>query len=120
MRLSNIVILIILSVITSCVDPFIPETTSYDDVLYIEGLLNNNPDQRQQVKIARSSPIISSTGINSVVQPAKVSGAHVVVIENETTEHIFLESEQGLYLGDTSFIPQTGNSYQLTVSYEGN
>ncbi len=120
MRLSKVIILLSMVFIGSCVDPFIPATTSYDNILYIECLLSNDNSSVQKVRISHSTPIISSTGINSIVQRANVSGAMVRVFELDSESSIFSETLPGIYEADSSFRPEIGKTYKLEVLFEGN
>ena len=120
MRWSNIILIFILGSIGSCVDPFIPETSSYDDVLYIECLLNNDTSSIQQVRLSRTTPLISTTGMNSIVQREDVGGAYVEVVENGSISYVFSEVSIGKYQAGPEFRPQAGNSYKLIVKHEGN
>jgi hypothetical protein len=106
--------------IGSCIDPFVPETASYDRVLYIECLLNNDTSQVQKVRISRATPVISSSGTNSIVQQENVSGALVVINENNEKSYNFKEDKPGHYLAGPEFQPQSGYAYQLVVNFEGN
>lgn len=115
MRSINIFILISILAVSSCVDPFIPEIASYDDVLYIECLLNNDTVQPQTVKISHSTPIISETESQGIIRPAYVSGAIVVVHGPENEIHEFTETDPGRYIADPEFIPSPGNAYSLSV-----
>ena len=52
MRLNKIIILLFILTFSSCIDPFLPEIANYDDVLYIECLLNNDTEQPVQYLVS--------------------------------------------------------------------
>jgi len=119
MRLIKLNILIIIISLSSCIDPFIPETTKYDNILYIECLLSNDTTQPQIVKISYSVPIITESGSTGYNIPVKATGANVQVVRDDQEHYNFPEVEQGKYLA-SDLIPETGRAYRLVVVYNGN
>ncbi len=120
MRLINIIIVISLLWVSSCIDPFIPETTRYDSILFIEGLLSNDTARTQIIKISRSAPIISESDNSGMLGPDKLSGARVRIIRDDQVFFPFAETEPGVYSASPDFFPETGKAYKLTIEYGGN
>ncbi|MEA1878524.1 MAG: DUF4249 domain-containing protein [Bacteroidota bacterium] len=119
MRLIKLIIFILIISIQSCIDPFIPETTRYDNVLFIECLLSNDTTQKQMVKISYSVPIMSESGSTGSNIPVKATGANVQVVRDDQEHYSFPEVEPGHYLA-SDMIPEAGRAYRLIVMYNGN
>lgn len=117
MRLSSL--LFCLSLISvSCVESFIPETTSYDDMLFIEARVTNDDQLPPGVSISRTTPIGSDQNSGD---RRPVSGADVYIICDDGSEYPFYESLSGEYIPvDEYFTGETGKSYKLILYYDGN
>ncbi|MFO7851792.1 MAG: DUF4249 domain-containing protein [Bacteroidota bacterium] len=115
MRLSSL--LFCLSLISvSCVESFIPETTSYDDMLFIEARVTNDDQLPPGVSISRTTPI---GGDQNSGDRRPVSGADVYIICDDGSEYPFYESLSGEYIPvDEYFTGETGKSYKL-ILYHG-
>ncbi len=117
MRLNNIIILSLFIIAVSCIDSFVPETAKYDNILFIEGHITNDPEMSPVVYISRSIPV-TSENTDSI---STVSGAEIYLICNDGSEYDFYEPEPGKYnLSDVSFTAVEGNSYKLIVYYDQN
>jgi len=119
MRLIKLFILIIILSVPSCIDPFIPETSRYDNILFIECLLSNDTTQKQMVKISYSVPILTESGNPGGNSPVRAIGANVKVVRDDLVYYDFAEVEPGHYL-TTDLIPEIGRAYKLIVDYNDN
>ena len=95
MRLSNVIITILLVVIIapSCIEPFTPETTDYEEMLLIEGLITDNPMVPAKVTISRTVPL----DINSRRGDWLESGTIVSVVCDDGNVYPFTETSTGIY-----------------------
>ncbi len=118
MRLSSLITFLLL-ISASCIEPFIPETTSYDDILFIEARVTNDSQLPPDVRISRTSPLDPEQGDD--IDRRTVSGAEVYILCDDGTEYPFYESLSGKYIPvDPDFIGETGKSYKLILYYDGN
>jgi len=118
MRLSSVIFCLLL-ILASCIEPFIPETTSYDDILFIQARVTNDNQLPPGVFVSRTAPIGPDQEDAGDRWP--VSGADVYIICDDGLEYPFYESLGGKYLPlDTNFIGETGKSYKLILYYDGN
>lgn len=116
MRLSSLFIFISL-ITVSCIEPFMPETTSYDDVLFIEARITDDYRMPPLVKISRTAPI----GSDQASADYPVSGADVYILSSDGSEYPFYESLSGEYLPvDINFSGEAGKSYKLILYHGGN
>jgi len=114
MRLSNIVITILLvaGIVLSCIEPFTPETTEYEEMLIIEGLITDNPVVPAKVIISRTFSLDRNSGGDDLLE----SGAVVLVICDDGNVYSFTETSPGIYniIADTLGL-ETGKLYKLMV-----
>ncbi len=111
----NFYILFIISTLISagCVEEFNPDLEKYDNVLIVEGLLTNSPEECF-VYISRSYEYQQKTG-------EKLSGAEVKVIDDLGNEQVFVEKEKGKYFSkNPDFAGIPGRSYQLIIKTPDN
>ena len=118
MRLSSVVICSLL-ISVSCIEPFVPDTTGYEDILFIEARLTNDRELPPNVLISRTSPLDSEQGDDIDRRP--VSGAELYILCDDGAEYPFYESLSGEYIPvDPDFIGETGKSYKLILYHDGN
>ena len=105
--LSLFTLLIIVTILKSCIDPFDITTISYENILIVEGRLTN---EYKQHKIYLSNTVkIDTIGIN----PEKNA---IVYIKSNTGEvFYFSEIEEGEYASNNSFIPESDKTYTLKI-----
>jgi hypothetical protein len=119
MRLSKILILILIFA-SSCVELFVPETSEYEDVLFIEALVTNDSLVPPHVLISKTLPITirNSEHINRTL--SKISGASVTILCDDGNSYDFIETDYGIYApADPLFTGENDKSYKLAVSYNG-
>lgn len=120
MRLNKIILLLGLVLTVSCIDRFIPDTTGYDEVLFIECLLSDDTTAQSSVKVSVSAPVSSETGDRIIYQPMGVSGARISVLTSDGRSYSCIDNLGGSYSIPWDLRIETGTSYKLVVSYSGN
>ncbi len=113
MRLNKFILFALMALTASCVDRFIPETTGYDKVLFIECLLSNDTTIRPIVNISLTAPVVSQAGGKLTYVPEKVSGAIVKIVCSDSTVALFPQFDAGTYRADQGYKLVTGKSYKL-------
>lgn len=95
MRLISVIITALIMVIfsPSCIEPFTPETTDYEEMLLIAGLITDNPMVPAKVTISRTVPLER----NSSGGDRSESGAIVSVVCNDGIVYPFGETLSGIY-----------------------
>lgn len=110
--MKNLILIALISLIVfSCEETIVLDLDQTEPVLVIEGLVTNNASYNY-VKLSQTGPF-SSTGIDLV------SGASVLVSDQNNQQFTFAETEPGLYLPDTPLEGVVGTTYTLTVEYQG-
>jgi len=109
MRIRYFISLILLLIMTSCIEKYWPEMTKYENVLVVDGELTNG-DEVCEVRLSYSS----STNNGSLIT---ISGAELYITDKHNIETAFNEIDNGVYqITDPSFRGQIGNSYQLHIA----
>lgn len=145
----SILLLIVLCLFCSrCVESFTPKTSEYDELLFIEGYLNNDIDDSPYVVISKSMPLSTADSIevmdslrnerfyflndpkkgnkafyygNEIISPQ--SNAEVAVLCDDGTKWLFNEAVNGsgFYIETTgTFHGEAGKSYKLEVRANNN
>ncbi|MFD0932394.1 DUF4249 domain-containing protein [Psychroflexus salinarum] len=96
-------------VAVSCVEEIPLETEGFESAIVIEGTVTNEVKQHQ-IKLSETYAI-ATTG------PNPLSGADVRVVGN--SQHVFEETEPGIYISRDSFAAESGVDYQLRISVNG-
>lgn len=118
MRLSNILILILIFT-SSCIELFVPETSEYEDVLFIEALVTNDPSLTPRVVISKTLPITTQNAEQINRSLAKISGASVTILCDDGNSYDFIEIENGIYEpANPLFTGEYDKSYKISVSYD--
>jgi Domain of unknown function (DUF4249) len=105
-------IVVFLILMNSCIDPFKPNISKYENVFVVDGELTNLPGP-YTVKLERSYKFNESSG-------TPVSGAIVKIIDNSGIEIALAESGKGVYVTtDNTFRGVIGNSYKLQIKLNG-
>jgi hypothetical protein len=95
----------------SCVSPYYPVITKYENLLVVDGELTNMPGP-YKVKLSRS---YSFTDF-----PTKVTGAAIKIIDDLGLEENLTEKSTGEYVTtDTTFRGIPGRSYKLQIKVNG-
>lgn len=98
----------IFTFLPSCIEPFEPEIDRYENVLVVDGTYTNL-DDHMYVHLSRSTPYNSSG-------TQKVSGAVVVIIDDEGYGQTYTEIDPGVYrlnAGLKQGLP--GRSYKISI-----
>lgn len=109
--MNRVAILLLISAgLFSCVEPYTPETSGYDEMLMIEGIIFDDPALMPKVTISRSIPL--SRESDYIYE----TGAAVSVECDDGTSFPFMETTPGVYT--TSGVPviaEQGKKYRLLV-----
>lgn len=106
---SKWLLIILLLAINSCIEPFVLENNSYDQLLVVDGNINNGPGP-YVIKLSTSASIdrISVNPLN---------GCLVEIIDNEENRFVLTETKNGQYETDSNDLRgEVGKSYQLKIS----
>ena len=105
-------ILIIGFLTSSCVEPFIPEVDTSNQILVVEGLITNT-ENKHLIKLSLSS------NFNEDFSFSPLRNADVSVIDGNGINYAFEETEPGFYYNSNPFTGEIGQSYTLIVETEG-
>ncbi len=119
MQWNKIILLACALLTASCVDRFIPETTGYDEVLFIECLVSET-HQYHSLKISIAAPVVTEEGDKLTYKPRGVSDAQAWIIDSDAKTYPFSANGIGIYWCQEGFIPVPGKSYKLVVNHDGN
>lgn len=93
----------------TCVDPFEPEVGDYDSALVVDGVFSDS-DQPSKVFLSRSFDY------NAIEVPL-VSGAQVVIEDDQGNSHVLEETKEGTYeTNPAQFSGQIGRTYRLLIN----
>ncbi|MDP4222196.1 MAG: DUF4249 domain-containing protein [Bacteroidota bacterium] len=108
MKIKNILILSLILIGGSCITQFIPQTDEDKNLLVVEGLITDHPDDNV-VKLSLSMPL----GKKSILKPLK--GCIVTVTDDKGSQYYFYEtSTAGTY--KSTMQGKIGRKYTLHVS----
>lgn len=99
--------ILIIFLLSGCIEPFTPPSANYQDLLVVEAFITDQPSSHF-VKLSRSYPINEFRG-------GVESGAIVSIASSNGQQVVFTESESGMYLA-TGFQPIIGASYVLNIT----
>lgn len=97
---------VVLSILTSCTDPYILKTTNYEEALVVEATITNEL-KHQEVKITKTYRLEETS-------PTIVSDAVVVISDNLGNDYPFAEIN-GVYLSVNEFQAQPNVTYHLKI-----
>ena len=120
MRWINLIFFIMILFSNSCIDPFIPETSRYVDMLFIECLLSDDPTAQSSLLISKAAPLRTAEYENKPLKPEAVSGANAFIVSDHGETLPFSERTAGSYQLTEDFMPVRGHQYQLVVIVENN
>nr|WP_255647337.1 DUF4249 domain-containing protein [Fulvivirga sedimenti] len=102
------ILLLAILTFTGCVDPFDPPVENYEELLVVEAFISDDPGP-QVVYLSLTSPI-------DTVRFLPVTGAEVLIKDQDGNQYSFNAAESGAYYSDPGvFIPLPGNIYVLEV-----
>jgi len=97
----------------ACVDDYWPKLDKYEDLLVIDGMISNNP-----------GPYIVKLSISSKVDNPKnipLTGATVIIGDQEGNNEMLSETEDGTYLTSPSgILGIVGRKYRIEITTLGN
>ena len=92
--------------VTSCVEPYVLQTNTFEEALVVEATITNELKQ-QEIKITKTYKLEQN-------QPTQVFGATVLVVDNLGTQFTFQEIN-GKYISNNPFQAIPGRTYQLKI-----
>ena len=105
----RIIILTLITFLTGCITPFVPETEEEKELLVVEGLITDQPGINT-VKLSKSMPF----GKKSEAMP--LSGCIVIISDNAGNHYRLDENTPGNYITDSaSFKGRAGLTYTLHI-----
>jgi hypothetical protein len=103
--LINYLLLLILS---SCIEKFVPEIPESDGELVVEGYVSDR-EETYVVRLTRSRRLDAD-------EPIAETGAAVKILENGNIEHMLVESTGGVYMSKAgNFVGKVGAEYTLDI-----
>lgn len=105
----SFIILLIISALCTCIDPYTPKITGTESFLVVDGLITDE-SASYEVKLSRTTQ-----SENSI--PEKVSDAFVTITDDLGNRTILINAGNGLYKTDSSlFRGVAGQTYTLHIS----
>ncbi|MDP4270803.1 MAG: DUF4249 family protein, partial [Bacteroidota bacterium] len=104
----NLIYFVLIPFVVSCVSPYTPDISKYENLLVVDGELTNLPGP-YEVKLSRSFKFHEKTA-------DPVTGAEVKIVDKSGSEVELWETSDGIYSTvDTTFRGVAGHSYQLQI-----
>lgn len=101
-------LVLLLSTLSECVDPYYPHLENYGSLLVVEGLITNQ-NRHYEVKLSR-------TVLSQDKKPEAVSDASVSITDNEGGTFDFIGNGNGTYRSDSvEFNGEAGKTYVLHI-----
>jgi len=106
--------------LSSCIEPFMPDTAKYENSISIEALVTNDPDLPPIVKIARNIPLMTRAEDSTTPGDKPVDGAEVYIICDDGNEYQLTNLRPGVYEAiDPVFTGEEGKSYKIMICHQG-
>ncbi len=103
-----LLLLILVLIISTCIDPFNPDIKGREALLVAEGLLTNE-FRCYTVRLSRTTP-------SQIDRPVMLSGALLTITDQNGIESGLSESTPGIYMTDSlTFRGETGSTYTLYI-----
>ncbi|MBW1295705.1 DUF4249 domain-containing protein [Aquimarina litoralis] len=102
-----VLVFCILSLISSCVDPFEIETENFENILVINATITNEL-KTQEVLLTRTFKFEDDG-------PQSETGATVRIIDDANFEYTFEESDSGVYRSTQEFAATSGRTYRMSI-----
>ncbi|MDT8402741.1 MAG: DUF4249 domain-containing protein [Bacteroidales bacterium] len=120
LRNKLVLYILLLSALSSCVEPFVPDTAKYENSISIEALVTDHPDLPPTVKIAGNIPIRTRTDDAGTILENPVDGAEVYIICDDGNEYRLNNLKPGIYeAADPVFTGEEGKSYKVMIYHDG-
>ena len=104
----NLIYFVLIPFVVSCVSPYTPDISKYENLLVVDGELTNLPGP-YEVKLSRSFKFHEKTA-------DPVTGAEVKIVDKSGSEVELRETSDGIYSTvDTTFRGVAGHSYKLQI-----
>ena len=121
MHLNKIIVFIFsIIAVSSCIEVFVPDTAKYENSIFIEALVTDDPDLPPVVKIAGNIPLKTKEDDYDSSGNNPIDGAEVFIICNDGNEYQLDNLIPGVYGAvNPAFIGEDGKSYKVIIYYEG-
>jgi hypothetical protein len=104
----SIITLLIISVLSTCIEPYTPEIYGYESLLVVDGLITNE-NSSYSVKLSRS--------VQEIINPDVVTDAIVFITDDSGGIFPLRNTGEGIYKTDsTQFRGIIGRTYVLNIS----
>ncbi len=104
----SFIFLLTVILLTTCIDPYIPELSEYDPMLVVEGLITNE-NKSYKIKLSWTYRKLNRG-------PIMVPDATVSIFDENGKVTKFINNHNGVYSSDsTQFIGKTGSTYTLNI-----
>lgn len=111
MKIQSLLYISLVVLLNLACEKTIPLDPGQTPELYVvEGLITNE-NTRQQIKVSKSQ------GFNDVGVSAGVSGAEVIVTDDQGLVIAFSEAQPGVYKSKEAFAGEIGRTYTLTIEH---
>jgi len=109
-NINRVLILVLLSFV-SCIEEFVPETITFEDLLVVEATITDE-FKFQQIKLSRTFPFEGQSTSESL--------ADVNIIDDTQNVYSFNETEPGKYTSSIMFNIEPNKSYTLQITDSNN
>ncbi|WP_339814723.1 DUF4249 domain-containing protein [uncultured Imperialibacter sp.] len=104
----GLIIILLLVLLSTCVEPFEPEDPGFKSVLVVDGFISNSAEP-YTITLSRTAPLSSPGALPE-------AGAAVSVADEEGGVYLFGETAPGVYQSDPRvFVGHVGAGYQLNI-----
>ncbi|HPE57350.1 MAG TPA: DUF4249 domain-containing protein [Bacteroidales bacterium] len=103
----RLILFLVFTVLTACVEEYWPEIEKYDNLLVVDGIMTNARGAII-VKLSRSASLDQSVFIPE-------TEASLSITDNIGNQITLQEKDPGIYLSDSTTQPMAGRSYQLNI-----
>ncbi len=107
MSVRRLLLVLIFSTMSGCIDPFEIETENFENILVINAIITNEV-KNQEILLSRTFRFEDDGQLSE-------EGATVKVIEDSSVEYLFEESSAGTYRSIQEFAVNSGREYQLSI-----
>lgn len=108
--MKKICFLIVITLLFSCTEPYLLQTSNFEEALVIEATITNEL-KKQQIKISKTYRLEENG-------PEFIENANVSIEDDLGTIYHFIEGDQ-VYESENEFQAITGRKYKLTITING-
>ncbi|MFD0994040.1 DUF4249 domain-containing protein [Tenacibaculum geojense] len=112
MKISKILLIITAITFVKCIEPFEPESSTFEDLLVVEARLTNE-NKHHEIKLSRTYQI-------DTVKTNPETDAIIYIRDTNDNDYIFEEITDGNYRSVNQFSAEPDLSYQLVIITDNN